>query len=152
MTDSSRAIENLIAEYAERIDAGDFAGLGRLLRHASIGAVGEEGSLTGADAVERLFAATTRRYEDGTPKTRHVTTNIWMEVDEEAGLAASRSSFTVLQAVPGLALQPIVVGRYEDRFARVGSSWRFAERRFRIDLWGDVSHHLLDAGVVPEHR
>jgi hypothetical protein len=151
VTDSSRAIENLIAEYAECIDVGDFAGLGRLLAHASVGAAGEEGSLTGADALQRLFEATTRRYEDGTPKTRHVTTNIWIEVDDGAGTAAARSSFTVLQAVSGFALQPIVVGRYADRFERVDGRWRFAERRFRMDLWGDVSHHLLDAGVIPEH-
>jgi hypothetical protein len=149
VSDSSRAIENLIAEYAECIDAGDFAGVGRLLAHASVGAVGDSASLQGSDRIQRLFESTTRRYEDGTPRTRHVTTNLWIDVDEERATASARSSFTVLQAVPGLALQPIVVGRYEDRFACEEGRWRFTERRFRIDLWGDVSRHLLDPSLGP---
>jgi len=47
-------------------------------------------------------------YDDGTPRTRHVTTNVVIEADEEAGTAVLRAYFTVLQALPGLALQPIV--------------------------------------------
>ena len=58
------------------------------------------------------------------------------------GTAVSRAYFTVLQAVPGLALQPIVSGRYRDRFERRDGQWRFAERRVLIDLVGDVSRHL----------
>ena len=57
-------------------------------------------------------------YDDGTPRTKHVTTNVVIEVDAEAGTAVSRSYFTVLQALPDLALQPIVSGRYQDRFER----------------------------------
>jgi hypothetical protein len=45
-------------------------------------------------------------YDDGTPRTKHVTTNIAVEVDEEAGTALARSYFTVLQALPDLPLQP----------------------------------------------
>jgi hypothetical protein len=48
----------------------------------------------------------------------------------------------VLQALPGLALQPIVSGRYLDRFERREGRWRFLERRVRTDLLGDVSRHL----------
>jgi hypothetical protein len=48
----------------------------------------------------------------------------------------------VLQAVPGLPLQPIASGRYHDRFERHDGEWVFAERRVSIDLVGDVSHHL----------
>ena len=54
-------------------------------------------------------------YEDGTPRTKHVT-NIAIEVDAEAGTASARSYFTVLQALPDLPLQIIVSGRYLDRF------------------------------------
>jgi hypothetical protein len=46
------------------------------------------------------------RYEDGTPRTTHVTTNPAIEVDDEAGTAVSRSYFTALQALPELALHP----------------------------------------------
>ena len=94
-----------------------------------------------------MFTATTRRYPDGTPGTKHVTTNVILEVDEQSGTAATRSYWTVLQAVPGLPLQPILAGRYHDRFASAGGSWHFTERRYFIDLVGDLSHHML--GPLP---
>jgi 3-phenylpropionate/cinnamic acid dioxygenase small subunit len=81
----------------------------------------------------------------GTPRTKHVTTNVIVEVDEEAGTAAARSYVTVFQARPGLALQAIMSGRYQDRFERRDGHWRFAERRVRIDLTGDLSGHLRQA-------
>ena len=81
-------------------------------------------------------------YEDGTPRTKHVTTNLILEVDENAGTAASRSYFTVLQQVGDAPLQPIVAGRYHDRFECVAGAWRFSERRIFIDLTGDLSRHL----------
>jgi hypothetical protein len=65
-----------------------------------------------------------------------------VEVDEEPGTAVSRSYFTALQALPDLPLQPIVSGRYYDRFERHDGNWRFTERTVSIDLVGDVSHHL----------
>jgi hypothetical protein len=39
-------------------------------------------------------------------------------------------------------LQPIVSGRYYDRFERRDGQWRFVERRVRTDLVGEVSRHL----------
>jgi hypothetical protein len=53
----------------------------------------------------------------------------------------------VLQARSGFALQPIAGGRYHDRFERRDGQWRFAERRVRIDLVGDVSGHLRPAAA-----
>ena len=143
MTDAAVHIQNLVHRYAELIDRGDFDGLGQLLGPAEVGSGEHPGSLRGADAVTAMFASTTRRYPDGTPRTKHVTTNCIVEVDDDAGTATCRSYFTVLQAVDALPLQPIVAGRYHDRFVRDGSTWRFAERRFFIDLVGEVSHHQL---------
>jgi 3-phenylpropionate/cinnamic acid dioxygenase small subunit len=137
---SDRAIENLIAAYAELVDDGDFAGLGALLADATF--TGSGTPVTGPDAIEKMFRDMLIVYDDGTPRTKHVTTNVALEVDEQAATAASRAYFTVLQAVPGLPLQPIVSGRYRDRFKRCDGQWRFAERRVLIDLVGDISHHL----------
>jgi len=81
-------------------------------------------------------------YDDSTPRTKHVTTDVAIDVDEQAGTAVSRSYFTALQALPDLALQPVVSGRYHDRFERRDGQWRFVERRVRTDLVGDVSRHL----------
>jgi hypothetical protein len=143
VTDAFRQIQNLVHRYAELIDLGDFAALGQLLGQAEVGSGEHPGFLAGPEAVEAMFTSTTRLYPDGTPGTKHVTTNLIVEIDDDAGTAACRSYFTVFQAVPALPLQPIVAGRYHDRFARDGWTWRFAGRRFFIDLVGDVSQHQL---------
>ncbi|WP_336054544.1 nuclear transport factor 2 family protein [Streptomyces sp. CA2R101] len=137
---SHRAVENLIARYAELVDDGDFAGLGVLLADATFKGSGEP--VRGREAIEKMFRDTLIVYADGTPRTQHVTTNIAIEVDEQANTAISRSYVTVLQALPDLPLQPIVGGRYHDRFERRGEQWLFTERRVRVNLVGDVSHHL----------
>jgi ketosteroid isomerase-like protein len=142
-----RAIENLIAAYAELVDGGDFTGLGTLLADATF--TGSGTPVSGPDAIEKMFSDLLITYDDGTPRTKHVTTNIAIELDEEAGTAVSRAYFTVLQALPGLPLQPIVSGRYHDRFERSAGQWRFAERQVRIDLTGDVSRHLRHPRPLP---
>ena len=138
---SARSIENLIATYAERVDAGDFAGLGELFDEAAFG--GSAAAVRGREPVEKLFRAMVRVYEDGTPRTKHVTTNIRIDVDAAAGTAEAHSYVTVFQALPDLPLQPIVAGRYRDLFSSADGVWRFIERRFTTDLVGDVSKHLL---------
>jgi 3-phenylpropionate/cinnamic acid dioxygenase small subunit len=146
-TSSHRAIENLIARYAELVDDGDFAGLGLLLAEATFTGSGEP--VSGRDAIEKMFQDTLIVYADGTPRTQHVTTNVAIEVDEPASTAVSRSYVTVLQALPDLPLQPIACGRYRDRFERRDGRWRFVERRVRINLVGDVSRHLRRAAAQP---
>ena len=138
---SARSIENLIARYAELVDAGDFAGLGDLLAEAVFGGDGDA-VVSGRDAIEKIFRAMVIVYDDGTPRTKHVTTNIVINVDAESATAVSRSYVTVLQALPELPLQPVVAGRYRDKFAWRGDTWHFVERRFSTDLVGDVSRHL----------
>ena len=70
--------------------------------------------------------------------------NVIVEVDTESGTASSRSYFTVLQAVANeLALQPVIAGRYRDRFVRVDGRWRFSAVHMIVDLVGDLGHHML---------
>jgi 3-phenylpropionate/cinnamic acid dioxygenase small subunit len=137
---SHRAIANLIANYAELVDDGDFAGVGVLLADATF--IGSAGSVRGRDAIERMLRDNVIVYADGTPRTKHVTTNVAIEVDEEAGTALARSYFTALQGLLDFPLQPIVSGRYRDRFKRRDGVWRFVERRVQTDLVGDVTRHL----------
>ena len=141
MPGSSRAIENLIAAYAFLVDDGEFAGLGDLLAEAEFSLNGGP-PVRDRDAIEKLALDTLRVYDDGTPRTRHVTTNIIIEVDEEAGTASSRSYFTVFQALPGFALQAIASGRYRDHFGRQDGTWRFTRRSVTTSLVGDTSHHV----------
>ncbi len=146
MSESAREIENLLYVYAERIDAGDLDGVADMFRHGRIlpsPDAPREASFEGRDGVRAMYTAATRLYEDGTPKTRHVTTNAIVEVDDEAGTAAARSYYTVFQRTDALPLQAIICGHYHDTFQRIDGVWWFETRTMFIDLVGDLSQHLL---------
>jgi hypothetical protein len=146
MADDARAIENLLYTYAERIDAGDLEGVADLFSHGRIAASADappEGAVVGREQVLALYRSSTRLYEDGTPHTRHVTTNAIIEVAEGAERATARSYYTVFQQVEGLPLQPIIAGRYHDSFHRLDGRWWFDTRIMLVDLTGDLSRHLL---------
>jgi len=150
-TDHRGEIENLLHLYAEAIDAGDFDRVGELFAHGRICGPDGEPIATGAAAVAKLYEGTTRRYDDGTPKTHHVITNPIVELSDDATTATARSRFTVMQATDRLPLQVIVTGGYHDRFAVVDGKWAFAERIMILGLLGDLSQHLLvdTAGFAP---
>jgi hypothetical protein len=122
-TSAYRSIERLIYTYAELVDAGDFGGVGDLLADATF--IGAGVPVVGRDAIAEGFAETVIRYADGTPGTKHLITNIVIDLAEDGGSASSRCYFTALQALPGLPLQPIASGRYRDRFALGDGCWHF---------------------------
>ena len=142
--DSYREIENLIYLYAEYVDGGDLQSCSQLLANAEY--LGPDGSVVGrgADDVLAIQQRAVRIYEKtGTPCTRHITSNVIINVDEEQNRAASRSYFTVVQATDALSLQPVLTGRYRDAFQRVNGTWQFSSRQIIPELFGDLSHHLL---------
>ena len=144
-TEDREAITDLIYRYAELIDAGDFDGLGELLGRAAFGGP-KTPTVSGAKNIAGLFAMTTRRFPEpmppGTPKTRHLVLNLIVELADHSS-ATARSTFCVVQATDRVSLQPIVVGRYVDRFARDAGGWFFTERIADVEMVGDVSDHLL---------
>jgi uncharacterized protein (TIGR02246 family) len=141
---ASEAITKLIYTYAERIDAGDFAGVAEVFAHATLTFEGFGDAVEGREAIEALYTRTTRRYEDGTPRTKHVMTNVMVDVADDGETASSRSYFTVLQAVPGeFALQPVIAGRYRHTYTRRDGRWEVATMHITIDLVGDLGHHML---------
>jgi 3-phenylpropionate/cinnamic acid dioxygenase small subunit len=143
MTSGHNAITRLLYTYAERIDSGDFEGVGQLFAHGHITVEGTSTDNAGADDVTAMYVATTRKYPDGTPRTKHVMTNPIVQADDEAGTGTARSYFTVFQQTDVLALQPVIAGRYHDTFERVDGEWRFTHRHMICDLFGDLSQHLL---------
>jgi hypothetical protein len=144
------AITELLYRYAELIDAGDFDGVGELLARASFAGT-RSPSTSGAEAIAKLFAMSTRRFPDAgnTPRTRHLVLNPIVEVGPEvdgARTASARSTFCVVQATETVPLQPIVVGRYFDTFSCAvpdPAGWYFTERKVDVEMIGDVSAHLM---------
>jgi 3-phenylpropionate/cinnamic acid dioxygenase small subunit len=147
MSDPHEVIRNLLGRYCERMDAGDFDGLAELFADARLS--DEHGNVfaSGSEQIATMWHRQTMLY-DGSPRTRHITANPIIEVDETDGTAGVRSSYIVFQGISGhgdddMPLQPIITGRYVDRFLRIADgSWRWAERSYAIDHLGDLSHHL----------
>lgn len=131
----------LVGAYAERLDTGDLDGVAALFEHAVVRAPRTGTELAGADAVRHMYDPVIL-YADGTPRTKHVLTNLVVDVDEAAGTATSRCAFTVWSAPPADGIRPVLAGRYHDAFDRVGGVWRFAERVIHVDLLGDLSGHM----------
>ncbi len=140
--ESHHAITGLMFRYTEAIDAGDFDGIGAIFADAALTAEGASGETRGGAAIAEYYRSMNRVHPDGTLRTRHLTVNVITDIDEEAGTATARSGFVVLQQTPDLPLQPIVTGRYRDRFERVDGEWRFAQRHMVVDHVGDVREHL----------
>ena len=135
-----RQIAALVYRYAELLDSGDLDGVAALFEHAAWGSGTRTERMRGTDQVRRMYDGVII-YDDGTPHTKHVITNLVIEHDDGATHATARSYFTVLQAHDGV-LQPVIAGRYHDTFEQVEGVWRFAERVIHPDLQGDLSHHM----------
>jgi 3-phenylpropionate/cinnamic acid dioxygenase small subunit len=138
-------IRNLMFRYCELIDAGEVDALADLFADAAI--VAQDGSVIarGRDEVRAMYGGGNRRQRtSGGRATKHITSNVLVEVDEGAGTASARSYWVLLVSTsPDEPIRPILAGRYHDRFALVDGTWRFTERAYLVDLTGSESAALL---------
>jgi 3-phenylpropionate/cinnamic acid dioxygenase small subunit len=145
--DDARLIENLIYRYTHLLDGGDWDAFGRLFDEGEwilpSTDFGQDLVLRG-EAVTRWMHDTIHFYDDGTPRTNHVTTNVHIEVGPDGATGAASSYLTVFQAVPDdFPLQPIFCGRYYDTFAKRAGEWRFSSRKIVAVSLGDMSRHVI---------
>lgn len=143
--ESHHAITSLIYRYTEYVDAGAHQKVGELLSRATLAtatAGGRTHQVAGAAAIADLYRQTNKLYPGGTPLTRHLCGNVLVDIDEGSGTASASSAYVVFQASPNVPLQPIVAGRYEDRFARTDGEWHFIDRLIHVGQVGNLSDHL----------
>jgi len=117
MSEAQEEIRNLLGRYCELMDAGNFEGLGNLFAAARLCDEHGNAFATGSDEIRAMWDRQTILY-DGSPRTRHITANTVIDVDNTNSTATARSSYVVFQATNGFPLQPIATGRYADTFAR----------------------------------
>jgi 3-phenylpropionate/cinnamic acid dioxygenase small subunit len=149
------AVAALVHAYARLIDAGDLDGVARLFDRAVWRSPQHPEGLRGLEAVRRVYDGV--RLYDGSPRTKHVISNLVVEVDEALGSASSRCCFTVLHGAEGRSVRPVLSGRYHDAFARGAGDagaggWHFTERVTHVDLVGDVSGHFRAERPLPPRR
>lgn len=126
--------------YCRAIDSGDLAALFELLRGAKWLVEGKPPSPESANNVIL--------YEDGTPRTKHVNTNVQIDVAANATQATAHSYITVYQQVDPRPPEIIFVGEYFDVFEKRDGAWSFRVRDLRNGLYGDLSRHLKNPGAT----
>jgi hypothetical protein len=146
------AVNKLLVTYTDLIDAARFAECAVMFEHATYRVERADGadalSYQGVDEVREFFEQT-RVHADGTPRTKHVLTNVHIEAG--ADRARAQSYVTVFQQTEVIPLQPIASGRYLDAFEHAGGEWRFIDRLITGFLLGDRSQHIdWHAGPAPD--
>lgn len=134
-------ITALVHSYAELLDSGELDAVAALFADATWRSETTGQVLRGADEVRKVYDHIV--LYDGTPRTKHLITNLTISVDPEGSSATGQCYFTVLQGVvPGQPIEPVLSGRYVDRYRKVAGRWQFADRLFVADLLGDQSRHF----------
>jgi 3-phenylpropionate/cinnamic acid dioxygenase small subunit len=144
--DARDQIADLMFAYAEGIDQGDQVAVGKLFERG-VWEVTPEQTLSTPDEVTAYIRKVNRLYEGGRPSTRHVTTNIRVDIADDGKTAKARAYVILFQVTPEFPLQPIFQGRYQDEFAQENGTWYFTKRAIEVDGIGDMSAHLVDAGL-----
>lgn len=144
VSNAQHSIRRLMNEYCYAIDRGDLDGFANLFANGSFEIIGDPGGpMLGAEPVRRMLDNVTL-YE-GKPNTKHVMSNVQIDIDEPGESAVAECYITVFQALPpDFPLQAIFMGHYTDTFDNADGQWRFASRRISADLIGDLSRHRAD--------
>lgn len=107
--------------------------------------LGPDGSIA-AEGAEQVMvlqrAAMKNNAETDTLCPKHMTSKVWIELNEGGMTACAGTYFTVIQKASGMCFQPLLVCRYGDSFAINDGQWQFTTRQVIPELFGDVSQHL----------
>jgi hypothetical protein len=136
-----RQIANLVYGLAEAIDDGNHERIEQLFGEATF-QLGDHPPRVGGAAFRRTIERSAIHYDDGTPRTLHVVSNLRVDVDDDGRRARSKAYVTVFQALPDFPLQAVLTGRYFDEFeVDDDGRWHWRSRRMQMDHLGDTSRH-----------
>lgn len=141
MSSDRAEITALVHEYARRLDAGDLEGVAALFEQATWRSESTGEVRRGRKEVHAVYERVL--LSDGSPRTKHLITNLIIDVKPDADRASGECCFTVLQGMEaGEPIPIILAGRYVDRFEKFAGVWRFSDRLFVVDLTGNLGRHF----------
>jgi hypothetical protein len=130
-------IRNRVALYSWLLDAGDSEGLEELFQHAVVTQIGAPPwrgrRLRGDEEAESARSP----WDSAWRPKQHVISSQLVEL-ETADTARVRSYYTVFCYADDSRIVVGASGRYDDRLDRIDGRWEFTERRYHLDLVGDL--------------
>jgi len=138
---SRNEILSLLNNYCYCVDTGDLDGFIKLYENGEWSVDGSPVSRGGKEIYDNVISNIII-YDDGTPKTKHMTANIELTIDEANGVANCQRYITVMQQTEAFPLQAIFSGHYFDEFVNENGEWRYATTVIRHPLVGDMSQHM----------
>ncbi len=134
-------ITALVNSYALLLDAGDMDAVTALFAHSTWRSEPDGHVLRGIEEIRPVYEQL--KSPEGGPRTKHLLTNLTVDVEAGASTASAHCYWTVLQNIaPGSPINVILSGQYTDKFEKVDGAWRFADRLITVDLTGDASAHV----------
>ncbi len=108
--------------YAELLDGGDIDGVVALFADATWRSAATGTVLRSPEEIRAVYERIMP--DDGQPKTRHLMSNVTIDLVEGADEATGSTYYTVLQGRDaGEPIETIVAGRYVDRYRRGSDGW-----------------------------
>lgn len=134
-------IMKLLNRYCRAIDTAKFDAFLDLYEKATWTTPGAP-IFKGREEIKKQIIERIILYEDGTPRTKHVMTNVDLDINEADGTAQGQRYITIFQATEKLPIQAIFSAHYFDAFVKDDGDWRFQSTRMEYALMGDMSHHI----------
>jgi uncharacterized protein (TIGR02246 family) len=132
--EDTNAIRDLLIEYGQRLDSGDWVGYSRLFARQGTW-TGSFGKATGPEeilAMLRKSLGPMPPYDPNKVRSFHLMTNCVIRVDGDRASATSR--WTNFARTDDNKLVPRLAGRYEDVLVREDGKWKFLSREAPRDI------------------
>jgi uncharacterized protein (TIGR02246 family) len=132
--DEKDAIRELMARYAQNLDAGRFSKVADLFAEDGVWTT-TYGTARGRAEITAMFERVVPKKGEG-PQRKHYITNIIVTLAGETASAVS-DYLVVRESEHGLL--PVMGGTYRDNFVKHAGSWQFARKELQHDILGDMA-------------
>ena len=130
----------LLTEYCFAIDSGRLEDCAALFEHAEFSFEGFP-TVQGVEGVMGVLSGIVL-HGDGTPRTRHVLSNVRIDVAGSGASAKAQSYVTTIQQAGDRPMQAVFTGHYFDEFRKIDDKWAFVKRGVFAPYFGDMSQHM----------
>jgi len=134
-------ITRLVHSYVRLLDGGDVNGVVALFEFSTWRSLPNGSVLRGSEEVRPVYENLLAR--EGGLQTKHLITNLSIDVEPGATTASSHCYWTVLRSAPGEPIGITLSGQYTDRFEKFDGHWRFVDRLITTDRTSDPPDHAV---------